>query len=270
MAGGRLGAVGGRLRAAGGGWGRLGGGWAAPATSTRGPGRAHVMRLHLRVRAAGGRASSAIGRRLHTRTGGGESVGRWLAGGWRGAMGGRRRAMSQACGSAPSGHDTRRRRYHGRYCELTIAHRSAGWVGWLAGGWGRLGAVGGRLGGALGHIGPQRVGRGTLGAGRHWQPLLIDVADACAHAGFAGWVAVSVGRERYRDTERARIDPTALLELPLIARHPLSPRRRRRLAACWRRHTSVPAKCWGRDRKHLLLWGGVTHFPSSVKFPLHI
>ena len=74
---GRLGAVGERL-------GAIGGRWAAPA-STRGPGRAHVMmRRRLRVRAAGGRASSAIGcRRLHTRTGGGESVCRWLAGGWR-------------------------------------------------------------------------------------------------------------------------------------------------------------------------------------------
>ena len=114
---------------------------------------------------------------------------------------------------------------------------------------GRLGAIGGgwgALGGALGHIGPQRVGRGTLGAGRHWQPLLIDVADACAHAGFAGWVAVSVGRERYRDTERARIDPTALLELHLIARHPLSPRRRRRLLPTPYLSFRLSA---GRDRK---------------------
>ena len=84
-------------------------------------------------------------------------------------MGGRRRAMSQACGSAPSGHDTRRRRYHGRYCELTIAHRSAGWVGWLAGGWGRLGAVGGRWGVHWVTLGPsvwdgarwERVGIGS-------------------------------------------------------------------------------------------------------------
>ena len=77
------------------------------------------------------------------------AVGRRLAGAWRGAMGGRRRMVRQACGSAPTGHDTRRPRHRGRYRELTIAHRSAGWVGKevVGGGWGRLGAVGGRLGG---------------------------------------------------------------------------------------------------------------------------
>ena len=107
----------------GGGWGRLGAvgrRWTAP-SSTRGPGRAHIMMRRLRVRAAGGRASSVIGRCLHMRTGGVESVGRWLVCGWRVAMGGRRRAMGRAYGWAPSGHDTRRPRHRGRYRELTIA-----------------------------------------------------------------------------------------------------------------------------------------------------
>ena len=65
--------------------------------------------------------------------------------------------VRQACGSAPTGHDTRRPRHRGRYRELTIAAAPFGGVGGVSGG--RLGAVGGGWG-AVGGGGQRRRARG--------------------------------------------------------------------------------------------------------------
>ena len=101
------------------------------------------------------------------------SAGGCLAGGWRAAMGDRRRAMGRACGLALSGRCSRRPRDRGSYRELTIAAPFGGVRG-EGGGWR---AVGGRLV-RLG------VGRGSVG-GYSWVTLGPSMWDAAPGSGWA-------------------------------------------------------------------------------------